>query len=416
MNITISPSGISGTIEAPASKSLTQRAIAAGLLAEGSTVILNPAYCNDSLAAVAMAGELGASVHSEPDRIIIESRRKPTGAVTLNCSESGLALRMFAPISAIITESVKLEGQGSLMRRPVAMIGQALSQLGVTVEATDGRLPLKLTGRLRPGRAFVDGSAGSQLLTGLLMALPLADGESRIDVAGLTSKPYIRLTLSLLAEFGITVENDSFRTFIIPGNQSYRAHEYTVEGDWSSAAFLLVAGAMAGRVTVNGLNLHSVQADRAILTVLNDAGAALFAAPDAVTSSLSGLHSFTFDATDSPDLFPPLAALAAGCEGTSSIRGVSRLRHKESDRAVAIADVLEAMKIRVKISGDEMLITGGRVQGAVVSSHNDHRIAMMASVMAASATAPVTVAGAEAVAKSYPGFYNDMGRLGAVIF
>ena len=159
MNITISPSGISGTIEAPASKSLTQRAIAAGLLAEGSTVILNPAYCNDSLAAVAMAGELGASVHSEPDRIIIESRRKPTGAVTLNCSESGLALRMFAPISAIITESVKLEGQGSLMRRPVAMIGQALSQLGVTVEATDGRLPLKLTGRRRPGRAFVDGSA-----------------------------------------------------------------------------------------------------------------------------------------------------------------------------------------------------------------------------------------------------------------
>ena len=416
MNITISPSGISGTIEAPASKSLMQRAIAAGLLAEGTTVILNPAYCNDSLAAVAMAGELGASVYSEPDRIIIESRRKPTGAVTLNCSESGLALRMFAPVSAIIAESVILEGKGSLMRRPVAMIGQALSQLGVTVEATDGRLPLKLTGRLRAGRAFVDGSVGSQLLTGLLIALPLADGESRIDVAGLTSKPYIGLTLGLLAEFGITVENDSFRTFIIPGNQSYRAHEYTVEGDWSSAAFLLVAGATAGRVTVEGLNLHSMQADRAILTVLNEAGAAPVTGPCGITSSLSKLHSFTFDATDSPDLFPPLAALAAGCEGTSSIRGVGRLRHKESDRAVAIADVLEAMKIRVKISGDEMLITGGRAQGAVVSSHNDHRIAMMASVMAASATNPVTVTGAEAVAKSYPGFYNDMSRLGAVIF
>lgn len=415
MNITISPSGISGTIEAPASKSLTQRVIAAGLLAEGTTAILNPAYCNDSLAAVAMAGELGASIRSEPDRIIIESRRKPSGPVTLNCNESGLALRMFAPVSAIITESVILEGKGSLMHRPVAMIGQALSQLGVTVEATDGRLPLKLTGRLRPGRAFVDGSAGSQLLTGLLMALPLADGESRIDVAGLTSKPYIGLTLGLLDEFGITIENNSFRTFIIPGNQSYRAHEYTVEGDWSNAAFLLVAGATAGRVTVEGLNLHSIQADRAILTVLNEAGAALVTAPDAVTSSLSGLHSFTFDATDSPDLFPPLAALAAGCEGTSSIRGVGRLRHKESDRAEAIADVLEAMKIKVKISGDEMLITGGSVQGAVVSSHNDHRIAMMASVMAANATAPVTVTGAEAVAKSYPGFYNDMGRLGAVI-
>jgi len=415
MNITISPSGINGTIEAPASKSLTQRAIAAGLLAEGTTVILNPAYCDDSLAAVAIAGELGASVQSEPDRIIIESQKKPSGPATLNCNESGLALRMFAPVSAIITESVILEGKGSLIRRPVGMIGQALSQLGVTVEATDGMLPLKLTGRLRAGRAFVDGSAGSQIVTGLLMALPLADDESRIYVAGLTSKPYIGLTLGLLAEFGINIENDTFRTFIIPGNQSYRAHEYTVEGDWSSAAFLLVAGATAGRVTVNGLNLNSMQADKAILTVLNEAGAALFTAPGTVTSSLSELHSFTFDATNSPDLFPPLAALAASCEGISSIRGVGRLRHKESDRAMAIADALEAMKIKVEISGDEMLITGGRVQGAVVSSHNDHRIAMMASVMAAGATTPVTVTGAEAVAKSYPGFYNDMSRLGAVI-
>ena len=277
-------------------------------------------------------------------------------------------------------------------------------------------LPLKLSGRLSAGRAFIDGSAGSQLLTGLLMALPLADGESRLDVASLTSKPYIGLTLGLLAEFGITVENDSFRTFIIPGNQSYRAHEYTVEGDWSGAAFLLVAGATAGRVTVDGLNSHSMQADRAILNALDEAGAALVTGPCGITSSLSALRAFTFDATDSPDLFPPLAALAARCEGTSRITGVGRLRHKESDRAEAIAGVLEAMKISVHISGDEMLITGGSVQGAVVSSHNDHRIAMMAAVMAAGATGQVTVTGAEAVAKSYPGFYNDMSRLGSVIF
>ncbi len=416
MNITISPSGISGTIEAPPSKSLTQRAIAAGLLAEGTTVVMNPTYCNDSLAAMAMAEELGASVHGEPDRIIIKSLGKPSGPATLNCNESGLALRMFAPVSAMITDSVTLTGKGSLMRRPVTMIGQALSQLGVTVEATEGMLPLKLSGRLSAGRAFIDGSAGSQLLTGLLMALPLADGESRLDVASLTSKPYIGLTLGLLAEFGITVENDSFRTFIIPGNQSYRAHEYTVEGDWSGAAFLLVAGATAGRVTVDGLNSHSMQADRAILNALDEAGAALVTGPCGITSSLSELRAFTFDATDSPDLFPPLAALAARCEGTSRITGVGRLRHKESDRAEAIAGVLEAMKISVHISGDEMLITGGSVQGAVVSSHNDHRIAMMAAVMAAGATGQVTVTGAEAVAKSYPGFYNDMSRLGSVIF
>lgn len=416
MNITISPSEINGTIEAPSSKSLTQRAIAAGLLAGGTTVIRNPTYCNDSLAAMAMAGELGASVQGEPDRIIIEAGRRVGRPVTLNCTESGLALRMFAPVAALITDGVTLTGKGSLMRRPVTMIGQALSQLGVTVETTEGMLPVKLSGRLRAGRAFIDGSAGSQLLTGLLMALPLADGESRLDVANLASKPYIGLTLMLLEEFGVKIENDSFRTFIIPGNQSYRAHEYTVEGDWSGAAFLLVAGATAGRVTVDGLNPHSMQADRAILEALDNAGAALVTGPCGITSSLSGLQSFTFDATDSPDLFPPLAALAACCEGTSRIRGVARLRHKESDRAEAISGVLEAMKISVQISGDEMLITGGRVQGAVVSSHNDHRIAMMAAVMAVGATGPVTVTGAEAVAKSYPGFYDGIASLGARIY
>jgi 3-phosphoshikimate 1-carboxyvinyltransferase len=412
MNITVSPSEICGTIEAPPSKSLTQRAIAAGLLAKGTTVIRNPSYCNDSLAAMSMAGELGATVHGEPDRITIEAGRQPSGPVTLNCTESGLALRMFSPVAALVTDSVTLTGKGSLMRRPVTMISQALGQLGVTVETTEGMLPVKLTGRLRAGRAFVDGSAGSQLLTGLLMALPLAEGESRLDVASLTSKPYIGLTLGLLAEFGIMVENDSFRSFIIPGNQSYRAHEYTVEGDWSGAAFLLVAGATAGRVTVDGLSPHSIQADRAILTALDEAGVSLVTGPGGITCSLSKLRAFTFDATDSPDLFPPLAALAARCEGTSRILGAGRLRHKESDRAEAIAGVLEAMKISVRISGDEMLITGGNVQGAVVSSHNDHRIAMMAAVMAAGATGSVTITGAEAVAKSYPGFYNDLSSLG----
>jgi 3-phosphoshikimate 1-carboxyvinyltransferase len=412
MNITVSPSGICGTIEAPPSKSLTQRAIAAGLLAKGTTVIRNPSYCNDSLAAMSMAGELGAMVHGEPDRITIEAGRKPSGPVTLNCTESGLALRMFSPVAALVTDRVTLTGKGSLMRRPVTMISQALGQLGVTVETTEGMLPVKLTGRLRAGRAFVDGSAGSQLLTGLLMALPLAEGESRLDVASLTSKPYIGLTLGLLSEFGIMVENDSFRSFIIPGNQSYRAHEYTVEGDWSGAAFLLVAGATAGRVTVDGLSPHSIQADRAILTALDEAGVSLVTGPGGITCSLSKLRAFTFDATDSPDLFPPLAALAARCEGTSRILGAGRLRHKESDRAEAIAGVLEAMKISVRISGDEMLITGGNVQGAVVSSHNDHRIAMMAAVMAAGATGSVTITGAEAVAKSYPGFYNDLSSLG----
>lgn len=413
MNKTVSPSEISGVVEAPPSKSLTQRAIAAGLLARGLTVIRNPSSCNDSVAAMGMARALGASVDREADRISVKGSPDTSGTVMLDCGESGLALRMFAPIAALFADNVTMTGEGSLVRRPVTMIAQALEQLGVKVRTTGGFLPVKLSGRLRSGRAFIDGSSGSQLLTGLLMALPLADGETWLDVTNLTSKPYIGLTVGLLADFGITVKNDGFRSFVIPGNQSYRAHDYTVEGDWSGAAFLLVSGAIAGRVTVDGLNPHSLQADRAILQALDEAGAGLVTGPCGITATRSVLRAFTIDATDSPDLFPPLAALAAMCDGTSRIRGVGRLQHKESNRADAIADVMATMGINVRFHDNDMLITGSRPHGAVVSSHNDHRMAMMAAVMATCATGPVTITGAEAVAKSYPGFYDDLARLGA---
>jgi 3-phosphoshikimate 1-carboxyvinyltransferase len=322
---------------------------------------------------------------------------------------------MFAPVAALMSEDVTVTGEGSLLRRPVTMISEALSQLGVRVETADGLLPLRLTGRLQAGRALIDGSTGSQLLTGLLMALPLVKGESRLDVANLTSRPYIGLTGGLLADFGITVINDSFRTFTIAGGQSYRARKYSVEGDWSGAAFLLVAGATGSGVIVRHLDEGSLQADRAVMRALWDAGAVIESADGSIKVSGSGLRAFVFDATDSPDLFPPLAALAARCDGASTIKGVGRLRHKESDRAEAIADVLGSMGITVRFSGDAMVITGGQAKGAVVSSHNDHRIAMMAAVMAAGAAGPVTITGAEAVSKSYPGFYDDLARLGAVI-
>jgi len=415
MNITVNPSDLRGLVEAPSSKSLTQRAIAAAILTGGTTVIRNPSYCNDSLAAMRIAVELGATVHRESDRITVITGMVPGGPLTLNCSESGLALRMFAPLAALLSGSVTLTGEGSLARRPVTMISEALSQLGVNVETSGGLLPVKLTGELRAGRAFIDGSAGSQLLTGLLMALPVAGAESRLEVANLTSKPYIDLTLGIMSEFGISVLNEGYRTFVIPGNQHYIPHELTVEGDWSAASLMLVAGATGGRVTVSNLSPDSLQADRAILQALRDAEASLEVESGSITAQISGLSAFTFDATDSPDLFPPLAALAASCDGVTRIRGVGRLRHKESDRAEAIAEVLGAMKIDVRFSGDEMIITGGQVQGAVVSSHNDHRIAMMAAVMAAGAAGAVTITGAESVSKSYPGFFEDLARLGARI-
>ena len=415
MEITVHPSYLKGKVEAPASKSLTQRAIAAGLLAHGTTVIHNPSFCNDSLAAIRIAEALGAVVATGSKGITIESGPLTASPVTLHCGESGLALRMFSPVAALLTDHVSLTGEGSLMKRPVKMIGDALSQLGVKVMTSNGFLPVTLNGRLKGGRAVIDGSTGSQLLTGLLMALPLADGNSEIEVMGLKSRPYINLTLEMLSGFGITVENRDFSHFSIPGNQSYRAREYNVEGDWSGAAFLLVAGALAGEVSVRNLSSRSLQADRAIMKALSDAGCHLTETAEEVRTEKSDLRAFSFDATDSPDLFPPLAALAAGCRGISRIKGISRLVQKESDRAGTITAVLGALGIRTAIEGDEILISGGRAEGATVSSHNDHRIAMMAAVMATVATGGVTIRDAEAVAKSYPGFFDDLSLIGAAI-
>ncbi len=418
MKITIHPSNIKGHIEAPSSKSLTQRAIAAGLLAKGVITIRNPSFCNDSLAAIEIARALGASVTTDRDTIKVKSGLVPSSAVTLNCGESGLSLRMFSPVATLISDHVTFTGEGSLLNRPVTMISDALLQLGIKAETDNGRLPVTLKGRLRGGRAVIDGSTGSQLLTGLLMALPLADSDSEIKVLNLRSKPYISLTLDLMSWFGVRVKNDDFRHFIIPGGQSYTAREYTVEGDWSGAAFLLVAGAVAGEVAITNLSCGSAQADRAVMQVLHDAGCRtgevgrVDEAGGAINTFRSSLKAFTFDATDSPDLFPPLAALAAYCNGTSVIGGAGRLIHKESNRAGAIMEVLAAMNIRSHVEGDEMLIEGGKVHGAVVSSHNDHRIAMMAAVMALGSNGPVTITGAEAVAKSFPEFYDLLASLG----
>ncbi len=415
MEVTVHPSRIAGSITAPPSKSLTQRAIAAGVLARGTTIIHNPSFCNDSLAAIGMAKALGASVSLDNNSITILGGSGAHSPVILHCGESGLALRMFAPVAALIADRVTLTGEGSLAGRPVTMISEALPQFGVKIQSTAGLLPLSTTGRLSAGKAVLDGSRGSQLLTGLLMSLPLLESGSEITVENLKSRPYISMTLQLLAEFGITVIHDNFRFFKVPGSQSYRAGKFTVEGDWSGAAFLLVAGALAGEVTVGNLDLNSLQADSAIIMAMEDAGCRLSEVAAGIKVERSDLKAFVFDATDSPDLFPPLAALASFCNGTSRIIGVNRLQHKESDRAGTIANVLGAMNIGVQITGDEMLISGSRAGSATVSSHNDHRIAMMAAVMALAADREVTITGAGAVAKSYPGFFDDLALIGANI-
>jgi 3-phosphoshikimate 1-carboxyvinyltransferase len=410
----VEPSEVNGQIKAPASKSMTQRAIAAALLADGQSTIFNPSYCDDSLAAMSIACGLGAKLDPKPGELVIQGARI-LKEQKLNCGESGLAIRMFSPIVALYPAEITMVGANSLKKRPMGMIEEALDQLGVKCTTTNGFLPLTIRGPIRGGNCEIDGSVSSQLLTGLLMALPLASKDSEIRVRNLKSKPYIDMTIQLLSSFGITVECSDYELFSIRGKQKYTPRKYSVESDWSGGAFLLVAAAINGSLTVQGLHSDSKQSDMAVMNALQKAGATMIIDGDQIDISKSDLKAFVFDATESPDLFPPLVALASYCKGISEIKGVSRLAYKESDRAKTLQEEFGKMNIQVDIAGDVMKITGGQPTGARVESHEDHRIAMALAVTALGATGTVRIRDSQCVSKSYPGFFDDLRHLGALV-
>jgi 3-phosphoshikimate 1-carboxyvinyltransferase len=410
----VEPSVIKGQLKAPSSKSMTQRAIAAALLADGQSIIYNPSYCDDSLAAMSIAVGLGARVEPQANEL------KITGSCILkesklNCGESGLAIRMFSPIAALYPAEITMAGANSLKKRPMSMIGEALNQLGVKCTSTGGFLPLTIQGPIVGGYCEIDGSVSSQLLTGLLMALPLAAKNSEIKVNNLKSKPYIDMTIQILRSFGIEIRKTGYDMFHISGNQKYIPHNYTVEGDWSGGAFLLVAGAVNGQLNIQGLRTDSMQSDMAIINALEKAGAQMKIRDNQIEISKSKLKAFEFDATESPDLFPPLVALASYCDGVSSFKGVSRLIYKESDRAAALKEEFGKMNIKIEIKDDVMCVTGGQPSGARVESHNDHRIAMAVAVASLGATGRVYIRDSQCVGKSYPVFFDDLRHLGAVV-
>jgi 3-phosphoshikimate 1-carboxyvinyltransferase len=418
MTKSVKSSTVSGRVVAPASKSVAQRAIIAALLANGTTTLRNMSLCSDVQAALDVAQALGALVERQGSDYLITSDffANSAGKISLFCGESGLLTRMVTPVAALLPQLVEVNGHGSLATRPIGMVEAPLRDLGATVATTGGLLPIRIQGGLRGGEASIDGSVSSQLLTGLLMALPLAQQPSTVRVSNLKSKPYVNLTMELLTSFGISVAHESYEIFRINGRQRYTPCSYNVEGDWSGASCLLVAGAIAGCVTVENLDLSSTQADREILTVLKHAGAQVNVESSdgrrsAVTVSQSDLHAFTFDATDCPDLFPAIVALASCCSGVSLVKGASRLIHKESNRALTLQKEFGTLGIQVTLRGDEMLITGGKIGGGSVCSHNDHRIAMALATAGLRASGEVTIAQAESVNKSYPEFWEALDKL-----
>jgi 3-phosphoshikimate 1-carboxyvinyltransferase len=359
---------------------------------------------------------LGARVEKKNDSIVITSNGKINPHPDIFCGESGLSFRLFSIVAAIASNEFTITGIGSLLSRDMDTLIEMLHALEVKVSSNDGRLPFKINGPIVPKNISVDGSKSSQYLTGLLIALgSSAEEPITIDVENLVSKPYIDLTLDMMRFFGYEITHESYQHFHIKPKQKVEKNiEISIEGDWSSASFFIVAGAIHGNINVSGLNINSTQADRMILDVLNQAGVSYNISNQQIQfSKTNHLKSFAFDATDCPDLFPPLVVLALHCNGISSIKGVHRLLNKESNRAFTLQTVFSKMGAQIDIVDDEMIVQGNAdLVGIEVESHHDHRIAMALSTAALSAKGETSIVDAEAVHKSFPEFYDKLILLG----
>lgn len=421
MKVTIHPSQLKGAVQAPASKSSMQRACAAAIIRKGQTIIANPGHSNDDKAALDIIKRLGAKTIFENGVWKVESGGVEPVEHEINCGESGLSIRMFTPLVALSDKEITINGSGSLLTRPMDFFDEILPQLGVKVKSNNGKLPMIIQGPLQPKNIEVDGSLSSQFLTGLLMAYAAAGAKDiSIKVNNLKSKPYISLTLDVMKQFGLQLpENRDFKEFVFSTvlsseHSATQPVSYTVEGDWSGASFLLVAGAVAGPITVKSLDLTSAQADKAIIDALMAANAGIAIDAKGITVHPGEMNGFYFDATDCPDLFPPLVVLAAYCNGKTTIKGVNRLTYKESNRALTLQDEFDKMGVYIELNDDIMIVHGtGKVKGADVHSNHDHRIAMACSVAALKANSETIIEEAQAIKKSYPDFYEDLKKLGA---
>ncbi len=419
MNVTIHPSKLTGVIQANASKSSMQRACAAALVAKGKSVIKNPGNSNDDKAAMDIVQKLGAVIHLSGEELIIESAGVKPVSNEINCGESGLSIRMFTPLVALSEKEMTVNGSGSLVTRPMNFFDEILPQLSVQVKSNEGKLPLSIQGPIVPENIEIDGSLSSQFLTGMLLAYAASNASDvSIKVNNLKSKPYIDLTLDVMKQFGLKVPvNKNFEEFYFEAASHQSAtttHHYTVEGDWSGAAFLLVAGAVAGEITVKGLDVYSPQADKAVLQALMDCGCKISIQSEQIEIGPAPLKAFHFNATECPDLFPPLVALAAYCNGKTVIEGTTRLTHKESNRAITLQEEFAKLGVQIDLQDDLMIIHGSKgLTGATVHSRHDHRIAMACAVAALKANADVVIEEAEAINKSYPDFYDHLKLLGA---
>ncbi len=420
MNVTIRPAPLQGTVRAIPSKSYMHRALLCASLADAPTKLICPASNRDIRATVGCLRALGAGI-DERNGVYTVSPIQNTVAETVDlfCDESGSTLRFLLPFVAALGRTAVFHASGRLTERPLSPLYEQLQSHGVTL-SENGVFPLSLSGKLQAGTFSLDGGISSQFFTGLLTALPLLSGESRLCIEGkLTSAPYLALTEAVLNRFGVTPTETETGWEIRP--QSFRSPGVLhAEGDWSNAAFWLVAGALGAGITVCGLQSDSKQGDQAIVPLLRRMGAEIEEQNGCVSVHPSRLHGIPIYAEDIPDLVPILSVAAAAAEGETVITGASRLRLKESDRLQSVSAMLRALGIDCNETQDGLRIRGIRSSdgrqnnppNAKIDGCNDHRIVMSAAVASVFCRNDITVCGAQAADKSYPAFFDDFRLLG----
>lgn len=391
--VKIENSILNGTVTAPPSKSAAHRALICSFLAGGGSVfpIIN-------------------SKDMQATTGVIDALKR--GDSTLNCIESGSTLRFMIPVAASLGKNVTFTGEGRLPERPVGEYLEILPKHNVKVES-NGFLPLSISGKLTNGTYEAAGDVSSQYITGLLLALANVDGDSAVILTTkLQSKPYVDMTVKVMADYGVYVKETEFG-YLIHGNQQFKKLDYTVEGDWSQAAFFLVAGAIGGDITVNGLDMNSTQGDKEIVNVIRNFGGNITVDDNEIRCFGGELKGTEIDASDIPDLVPIIAVLAAFAKGKTVIKGAERLRYKESDRIESVVQNLKLLGAQVQETTDGMIINGGKkLNSAKLKGFNDHRIVMAFSVAGLYIDGTVEIDDAESINKSYPSFFEDYNRLG----
>ena len=409
MDIVLTPSPLRGDIAAIPSKSVAHRMLICAAFADKPTTLYIPHTSDDINATADCMKALGASIEISGAEYKVTPIATPAESPTLDCGESGSTLRFLLPVAAALGNDSQFIGRGRLPQRPLSDLLQAMKEQGTAFSAES--LPLTLGGKLRGGHYRIAGNVSSQYITGLLLALPLTKEDSSIEITTeLESASYIDITLSVLKTFGIevTIEENIYH---IKGGQHYHSPgKLPVEGDWSNAAFFLSAAAIGNEISMSGLNENSAQGDRKIISLLKGFGAKANIEDKGITLQTNDLKGYIIDIRDTPDLLPILSVVAAYSKGKTTFINAARLRLKESDRLESTAALIRNLGGKAETTEDSITICGTDLIGGTIDSCNDHRIAMAAAIAATRCKESVTICGAEAVNKSYPGFFEDYNK------